>query len=230
MWGRLARLLCCRSCLRQDCPPLLVARWGRMTHSAAEGRCVQTDAASQMTKHALRACPPRHCAARRQQGAPPATPTSLLRPAGDRRRPACGMRDSVRGGSAFASDTQCSVLSAQCSVLSALGSGLWARLFAHDAQSTTGQGWSLRLGGRAAAVRGPSPEADTPSSGLRAGRSDTHVPSYLLGAQSKKPCAPSIELCAQGPARLRAEQNGRTAELSARAPEKKALRTSPVIA
>ena len=34
---------------------MLATRWGRMTHSAACGRCVQTDAASQFTKRATRA-------------------------------------------------------------------------------------------------------------------------------------------------------------------------------
>jgi hypothetical protein len=86
MWGWPAGLQCWRSRLRRDSLAMLASRWGRITHSAAFGRCVQTDAASQLTKHALRACPPRRCASQRQQGARPATPTSLVRPAGGGQR------------------------------------------------------------------------------------------------------------------------------------------------
>lgn len=44
-----------RSCIQQDSPPVLAARWGPPTRSAPCGRCAQTIRASQMTKHAARA-------------------------------------------------------------------------------------------------------------------------------------------------------------------------------
>jgi hypothetical protein len=71
MWWPPSGLHCCRSRLRRDCPVLLTARWGRRTHSAALGRCVQTTAASQMNEA---------CAAH--------MPTSPLRCSAPTRRPA----------------------------------------------------------------------------------------------------------------------------------------------
>ncbi len=83
MWGWPAGLLCCRSRLRRDCPVLLAARWGRRTRYAASP--LRSNNCGQSVHEARCARPLRRCAARRQQGAPPATPTSLFRPAGGMR-------------------------------------------------------------------------------------------------------------------------------------------------
>ena len=66
---------------------MLTTRWGRRTHYAPFGSFAQTAAASQMTKHALRACPPRRSAPRHPQGARPDGSSALL-------CPACRMRRS----------------------------------------------------------------------------------------------------------------------------------------
>ena len=116
---------------------MLTTRWGRMTHFAAGGRCVQTDAASQFTKRA-HARPPRRCASRHPQGARPEAGSALFRAARGVRRL---VHADVRRAHAMTGEVRRAFFSGARAESSAVRPFCSARKRAGPCAQSSGLGW-----------------------------------------------------------------------------------------